>query len=128
MQESITLPIVRPESHRVHRRIREHDGMFFEHNPEPEVEQVVRDSRANDHPGLAEKLCTMCTVAEDLYPAQVWRQLLALLDFVPWTSAGIPRICGGCVPPLLAASQCTNQTKTDILQDLLQESVTSRIR
>ena len=77
MQEPITLPIVRPEAHRVHRRIREHDGMFFKHNTEPVVEQVVRNSCANDRPGLAAKLCTMSTVAEDLYPAQDWRELLA---------------------------------------------------
>ena len=46
-------------------------------------------------PGLAAKLCTLCTVAEELYTAQVWRQLLALLDFLPLATAGIPRAMNG---------------------------------
>ena len=63
MQESITLPIVRPEAHRVHKRIREHDGMFFKHNPEPVVEQVVRNSRAN---GCTERVPCMDQLPSDI--------------------------------------------------------------
>ena len=69
MQESITLPIVRPEAHRVHRRIREHDGMFFKHNPEPVVEQVVRDSRAN---GCTERVPCMDQLPSDIVVLQFW--------------------------------------------------------
>ena len=58
-----------PEAHRVHKRIREHDGMFFKHNPEPVVAQVVRDSRAN---GCTERLPCMDQLPSDIVVLQFW--------------------------------------------------------